>query len=360
MTIIFELLAVICLVILPCIPAHIFYKRAEVKEHTRYPYIRLALSVLKEFGVIFFLLYITMHQPGRLLSIGIDFTQFENSCFGGLIVLGISAGLYAIGHRIVTGKKPEIDYSQKHIQTRLSYRKLSLRALYIVNLVLVSIEEEMIFRGYFILLWGQRTNAVILFALISGTFFIAIHLYQGKKAIAYHILFTAGVTISTILSDSIMIAISAHIFHNLISSIGLWHHETKKRRKELEKEICKESFHDTDLQRKKQSIIVEPPKPLSRLALVAFIFSTLGLITLPFTFGLLSIISLVLGIKAKKNIKRNEEQLSGSGLAIGAIAISLIPVVIAIFIILIMVFLLYVLPFLLSLFADLIFYLSNN
>jgi len=360
MTIVFELLAVICLVILPCIPAHIFYKQAEVKEHMRYPYIRLALSVLKEFGVIFVLLYISMQQPGRLLSIGVDFTQLENSMFVGLIVLGISAGLYAIGYRIATGKKPEIDYSQKHVQIRLSYQKLSLRALYIVNLVLASIEEEMIFRGYFILLWGQRTNAVTLFALISGTFFIAMHLYQGKKAIAYLILFTAGVTISTILSGGIMIAISAHIFHNLISSVGLWHHEAKKRRKENEKETCKKSSKDADLQRPKEGIIVEPPKPLSRLALVAFILSTLGLVTFPFTFGVVSIISLVLGIKAKKKIKKNKKQLSGSSLATGAIAISLIPVVIAISIVLLIVFLLYVLPFLLSLFADLIFFMSNN
>jgi membrane protease YdiL (CAAX protease family) len=360
MTIIFELLAVICLVILPCIPAYIFYKRAEVKEHKRYPYIRLALSVLKEFGVIFFLLYITMHQPERLLSIGIDFTQLENSCFGGLIVLGISVGLYATGHRIVTGKKPEIDYSQKHIQTRLSYRKLSLRALYIVNLVLVSIEEEMVFRGYFVLLWGHRTDAVILVALISGTLFIAMHLYHGKKAIAYLIFFTAGVTISTILSDSIMIAVSAHIFHNLISSLGLWHHEAKKRRKELEKETCKESSHDADLQRTKQSIIVEPPKPLSRLAFAAFILSTLGLVTFPFTFGVVSIISLVLGIKARKNIKINKEQLSGSGLAIGAITISLIPMIVTISVALLALFLLYILPFLFSLLTDLILFLNDT
>ncbi|MHC4365665.1 MAG: DUF4190 domain-containing protein [Planctomycetota bacterium] len=318
MIIAYEILAVLGLVVLPLILGCISWRKITAKDFEESVYARLFSSLFLSLGTIFLILLIAVYQPRQLLSVGIDFRHYEEM-FAGIVVLCVPIFIYYLGYRIIYGKAlnvREVDYTQKHVHLWLSYRTPLQRAIHLLSLVLSAVSEELLFRGYFIFLWGQRTNALIPCAVASCIAFVALHLYQGKKTIIYHTLLAATLAVSAILTGSIMVSIGAHIYLNLIATIKLWRLDSK--RKEKSSATSTESPTET----------TRHVKPTSRMAIAALILGILGLCTFPLSFGVPSIVGLFTGIKALSEIKRSGGELSGRGLAITGIVTSLISIVI--------------------------------
>ena len=236
MTITLELMAVLFVVVLPGVLGCILIIKSKPDELSKDIYAGLSAALLYGVGTIFLMLYIAMGQEQKLLSIGIDLERhpgiFPEIIFGvfiGSIFLLIS---FLISRKIL--KKREFERSPKQVQTILACKTPHQRALLIARVLLAAIDEELVYRGYFVLLWGRRTDSIIACAIVSGLIFVAVHLYAGKKLIVYYVFVTLLLTASAILSRGIMIPIGIHIYLNLSSTIGTWSASEKEELTEQE------------------------------------------------------------------------------------------------------------------------------
>jgi membrane protease YdiL (CAAX protease family) len=215
-----ELLAVLCIGVFPYLLAILFWKQIE-KNLDQNQTLQTAIKIIQSLGALSVVTYIALQQQNGLKAVGIDFSRTDE-LLGGIVAFSFFILLYALGHRLLIRKKPNVDYSRYDVKQMLLSRTPLQRIFHIISLVLAVLAEEIIFRGYFLLLWGNRIDALILCAIISSVLFVILHLYQGKRVIVYHILFATLLATITISTGSIMLAIGTHLYGNLLIQIKLW------------------------------------------------------------------------------------------------------------------------------------------
>ncbi len=206
--------------------------------HIRYPksnsldnqpaFLKLFRGFVLAFSQICLICYIALNQPKGLAAIGLgQLTESSLTSYllGGSLLSLCFLLLYAVGYRIIHGKK-QID--AKFFLHLASYRTFWERLGFLVMLLISAIAEELVYRGYLVLLLGERVNAVLICALISVVLSVVGHLYQGRSSIVFHILFAFLAIAVTIWTGSIIMAIAMHIYNNVIMAIGSWSHIDKQ------------------------------------------------------------------------------------------------------------------------------------
>ncbi len=318
-----ELLTVIFFAILPTkISLFLLLKKEQrVIENVS---ISLLMAVIYQLGSIFLILYIGLHQKTHFSSVGLDFTN-PDKIINVFFAIGVFLGVYALAARFITGKKQEIDRTSYHAMLADAAKTPFQKTLFSLNFVFAAISEELVYRGYFILLWVQRTGIIIPWAILSACLFIVGHLHYKKRDFIFVIFFTIAVTAVVIAADNIVGAIAYHGLVNFIVSMKLLKLLTSKKEKATENvsAIYRPQF--------KKSI------PISNLAVFALIIGVIGIPTFPISFAIPSIVSLIMAIIALRRINRSNSQLSGKALAIAAIIMS--SLVICIFLIIVSLFL---------------------
>ena len=86
------------------------------------------------------------------------------------------------------------------------------------------IGEDLICRGYLVLLLGSKTGAYIPWIFLSIMLSVSIHLYQGRdlETIAFHIVAASFLIGLALYTQSIMTAIGAHLYYDVLWAIGVW------------------------------------------------------------------------------------------------------------------------------------------
>jgi hypothetical protein len=210
-------------------------------------------------------------------------------------------------------KKPVEDDKRPDWAAALYCKTIPAKILFLAYMLSAVIAEEMVFRGYFILLWGQRTGHIVPCAIISAIVFAFLHLYQGKKYILDHILFPVAFSVTAAVSGNIVITIYMHLWLNLIVTAKLWFREYKEKKSSA-----------TDAQ-------VGPEKPSGSLAFwlsaVAISLAVFGIIELCFENETFLFLAFVLGIVAFT--LAGKEQKAARRLAIVALVISSVSIFVA-------------------------------
>jgi len=171
-------------------------------------------------------------QPEGLNAIGINpdlktanfSAAVEGFCwFAGVLIL-----FYFI-YRIVLGKKNpnefDVRLSERPEVVGVSAIRGSLeRFVYLSILPVGVIAEEFVYRGYLVLLWGERSGNMLLWGALSVVFSIIVHLYQGinLRNLLIHLVLAASLTAVTILTNNLMAAITGHLFNNLAFTLNTW------------------------------------------------------------------------------------------------------------------------------------------
>ncbi len=216
-----ELLAVLCTGVIPSLLASLFWKHFRNDNLDTKPGLIATIRITQSLGALALVSYIALQNQDGLKPIGVDLTR-GGEIIGGIFVFSFFGLFYIFGYRLIMRKKQEVDYSRPDIKQMLSARTPVQRLSRLLSLILGSVSEEFVFRGYLLFLWGNRTNEIIPFAVASSLLFAAMHLYQGRKVIVYHLLFASVLAATTVLSGSIMLAIGAHLYCNLLLQIKLW------------------------------------------------------------------------------------------------------------------------------------------
>ncbi len=231
---IFEFLAIFTTSILNHIIGAFFYsKRPDyMKSFT------VTENLLRDWGssisAIFVVVLVASNQPDGLASIGILTGQSSavtnlNAILIGLISISLLVIAIAYGQKFilhVRKKEPEtkIDVSNPAVGRVLQYRDISELIAYLSVLPFIVISEDLVYRGYLVLLLGNRTHTFIPWIILSIILSIIVHLYQGRKInymalIAISSALFIGLTIAT---GNILAPIAGHLFYDLSWAVGIW------------------------------------------------------------------------------------------------------------------------------------------
>lgn len=99
----------------------------------------------------------------------------------------------------------------------------------------VVMAEEIVYRGYLVLLLGTRTGMYVPWMILSVILSIVIHLYQGIKLvnIVSHLAFASLFIGLTVATQNLAAAIGPHLVYNFIYTVRIWGQERRKEDQQL-------------------------------------------------------------------------------------------------------------------------------
>lgn len=155
-------------------------------------------------------------HDGGLLSIGLDIDRID-LFWGGFIFCGALAAVITISQFLlgITGRKQKKDVFQRQQLIFLSKMPITMRVTWVLAVVIISISEEILYRGYFILYWADKSDHFFWWVLLISVFFVMLHLYQGIRLIPTHVFLVSLLTLPALATGSIMISMGIHVCWNL-------------------------------------------------------------------------------------------------------------------------------------------------
>lgn len=190
---------------------------------------KLTSSLISRFGSILLALYIAAMQPAGLLSIGLNLNPSELPKV--IIIGGLATGylsLIFIFSKLRSKKsREERESLQRQIFVSLgysTYKTNSDRIFSLINLWASVIAEELIYRGYLILLLRSHTGTYIPWILLSITFSVFMHLYQGFnwKIVVAHIFLASVFIVVILITNNIITALLPHLVYDTIWMSKRW------------------------------------------------------------------------------------------------------------------------------------------
>ena len=187
-------------------------------------------------GIILVVILVALNQPNGVESIGIysgskshNFNALYYGCMGGgvaLLLITIIFNLKQVRRYLSKEGIAKIESDPANAQI-LIYRDFLERAAYLATVILMVIAEELVYRGYFVLYWGYKTNSLVIWILISLSLSVLIHLYQGRdfKSISLSILMHSVFIGLALIFQNILAPIAAHIWNNIRWVNAQWKEE---------------------------------------------------------------------------------------------------------------------------------------
>lgn len=218
-----EVLAVLFLYVAPQVVTLFFWRSVDLEYGAPTSCLRVC-GMLRTVGLSLIILYIGVWQESGLASVGLTSTR------GGLLLLGffVAFGLIILTSVLIRAlsKEEPVRFHDRDVKSFNACRTPGQRILYAMHLLLAAIEEEFFFRGYLILLWGQRTGNIVLCAILSGAFCLFGHWdhFRNKDVLFGTVCFTLVISWLTVVTGSIWLSLSAHFFMNLLVCLKLMSH----------------------------------------------------------------------------------------------------------------------------------------
>jgi len=232
-TIIIEMLAVASASIVPWGLATVVSLKHLDRDSPYSVPVQLIFQLTQSMLIILLILYIALNQPSRLRSIGFFWpipvedigvlNSITGVLLGGVVIhsfIVLPFSLYSAFTRKVLKRKTDPSKLAKEWFSK--YRTPWERCGLLTVLLLNAIAEELVFRGYLVLLLSERTGALFLCAGISVTLFAAIHLQYGPSKIPYYVWYAIGLTWLTISGGNVVWAIAVHWGGNVASAFMSW------------------------------------------------------------------------------------------------------------------------------------------
>jgi membrane protease YdiL (CAAX protease family) len=139
-----------------------------------------------------------------------------------MIVISCFMVIYGLGYRLICKRKLEVDPADSAVRMFSIQRTILERMVFLPILFLGVISEELLYRGYLVLILGNEVGPVLLWILLSVLLSVVAHLYQGRSRIIWHLLFAIIATSTTALTGSILMSTAMHLYVNLISALKVW------------------------------------------------------------------------------------------------------------------------------------------
>ncbi len=230
MKILFQVCAVFFVAIAPYIVGSIQHLRHPERIRMDAPSDSLLSRWLMAAAAITVVGLVALDQPAGLGSIGIYLGSDKNfaAAWAGLMAIaGLFAALFAITAIVRLIRKPGASTSgapKPQVREQTLYRDRWERLAFLAVLPFVVIAEDMVYRGYLVLLLGTRTGTFVPWIILSIALSVLLHLYQGPhlRFILFHMI-SAGFFIALVLAThNLLAAIIPHLYYDFVWAIGAW------------------------------------------------------------------------------------------------------------------------------------------
>ena len=243
---ILETLTVLSISIIPALLSLLLIRKDPAANAIQSPFANLLSLFSNSMGIVLVLLYIALNQSAGLISMGI-FWPFESAIISmpgeiievvlsmsgdiievvliGIVMSGLimipSTLYFVVVHKLLKKEvKPQIEKPAKAFFS--IYKTPKERFALLLILPLAALAEELVFRGYLILLLGDKTGMPFVCAAISVILFAVTHLHYGRKLIPYYLWYAIALTWLTLSSGHLIFAIATHASSNIISALKAW------------------------------------------------------------------------------------------------------------------------------------------
>lgn len=169
-------------------------------------------------------------QPGGLSQAGLDLsdTNAFSSFLAGLVFIAfalfLAAGVIRLLRKTVPRPGREPDWLQ---QEMLGFQSTRSRIVYVLVLSADVLIEDLVYRGFLVLTMSRWTGALLFWSVFSVLLSVVVHLYQGRRAIAFHLAWAAGSVAVTALTGSILAPLGAHLFYDFLATRATWRGQQK-------------------------------------------------------------------------------------------------------------------------------------
>lgn len=236
-----ETLVVVSIGVAPAILASVIERKHPTTRSQLCPTVRTASLFAYSVAVISVLLYIALNQPSRLMSIGIRWSPFTDANTGilneviAIVLIGpVMYGLVMLPFALVSMFAHKIlkrevhpEYEDRTKAYFSIYRTPRERLILLLALLPAAMAEELVFRGYLVVLLGEKTGALALCVAISAILFAASHLHFGRASMPVYLWIALGLTWLTLPPQDLVLAISAHWSANVIAALKTWNHMSR-------------------------------------------------------------------------------------------------------------------------------------
>ena len=222
-TLIFEFFTVFILAILPQILSS-FYPDEMRDVLSKLPGNWRFFSTLpSRIGVILLVLYISASRRDDFHSIGLNFQQAASplALFATGFLTGYLLLIFVVSRLRSKKVKDQIVNVRQRTMAGLVYSPTAgvwQKLLYFIDLWLAVIGEELVYRGYLILLLGSQTGNLYAWMAFSATLSVVVHLYQGRtwRVAISHMLLACLFIFVAVITNSLFAAIIPHLVYNTV------------------------------------------------------------------------------------------------------------------------------------------------
>lgn len=222
-----EFAAVASVGILPYLVGTVLLIRRPTYHLIFSPAEQLARLWIGAVSVIAVTLFVAVNQPDGLASLGLypgrGVFNF-GAAWTGMLGLAVLSIVIFMGHKLLRRSRPEPDLSRPPAADILRYRNGWERVAYLTTLPLLVAAEEVVCRGYLVLLWGSRVGTYVPWFILSVTLSVVMHLYQGRdlSTIVFHLMSAAFCVGLVVFTRNLMSAIGPHLFWNICCVHEVW------------------------------------------------------------------------------------------------------------------------------------------
>jgi membrane protease YdiL (CAAX protease family) len=239
MKVILEFIAVASTAIIPSIYSTIRSIRLPVDAEEPSPMERLFGGLLWSVSAITIVLIISLGQPEGLRSVGV-FNKEDDSILSPYMIAmlglaGVAFILWVVRRLLHIDLKEHFAPSKPYVARIIQYdRNRWERLTFLAQLPLAVMAEELVYRGYLVLLLGKYTGAYIPWIILSIALSVVIHLYQGRDrtTILSHLLMATLFVGVTVYSGSIFPATTVHFLGNTGFTFRIWSQASKRKKAE--------------------------------------------------------------------------------------------------------------------------------
>ena len=183
---------------------------------------------------IFVVLLVAINSPDGLASVGIikNSSNDKNPFFIGIMSISVFI-LFLVGtQRLInyfrkTTPENKIDLSNPAVNGLFQYQSKLEKLAYLTVLPFIVISEDLIYRGYLVLMLGNKTHTYLPWIILSVVLSVIIHLYQGRNitTVLYQAAFALLFIGLTIWTGNILTPIVAHLYYDILWTLGVWKKE---------------------------------------------------------------------------------------------------------------------------------------
>jgi membrane protease YdiL (CAAX protease family) len=184
---------------------------------------RFISTLPSRIGVILLMVFIASSRWDEFYSIGLNPHQAASSMT--LICAGLLTGYLLLIFLVSNWRSKKVKNQITDVQQRtlagLRYSPAAgfwQRLFYFVDLWLAVIGEELVYRGYLVLLLSRDTGSLLPWMILSLTLSMVVHLYQGRtwRLALSQLVFASLFMFAAVITRSLVAAIIPHLIYNTV------------------------------------------------------------------------------------------------------------------------------------------------